>query len=366
MQQMITAVSRGPAMVKGLVQIHGAIVKGSWKLSGCSLSQGALSCALFIEKYARFQQIGEDVELPRELFDIGCSSLAVEKSSWIDLADLALVCHRFSDRRILEVKPEYFFEDIDPLAVRAMQQAGPLSGFKSPRMGAALYALRRLTGGCSDFSWPVTALTAAITMGGLSAFGADDADLQQKARYGLADGHAAPVLFAAAASELGLLDSQLPITGISWRVQHILSSVNDDKSFQMDLGWHYGELGKAYAVLRAGMAFENKAWIGAAMQILICCAHQILDQGISHLDIASGAAGAALVFQKVHRITGQSIFEDVAARIQWLLNRATLPVDEQNFDSGYSFYHGIAGIGLAIIAGTSPQDQEVEELLWLL
>lgn len=366
MQQTVSAFNYEPAAVKGLAEIHEAIAKASWKVSGCGLSQGALSCALFIDKYARYQKIDHDVELSRELFDLGCRSLAVERSSWLELADLALVCHRFSRRRIVEADPDYFFEDIDKIAIQVVQHNGPLTGFTSARMGAALYAIRRLAAGASAFSKPVSSLTSAITLGTTTGSGPDQAGPAKGNRCSLAVGYAAPVLFAAAACELGLLDKRLPITGINWRIEQILSLFDPAVPSEFDTGWHHGDLGKAYAVLRAGMAFENKGWIGAGMDILTCCAYQVLSQGVLGLDIAGGGAGMALVFQKVYRITGQYVFKEAAGRIHWLLARTAIAVDEGNIDAGYSFNHGISGIGLAIIAGMNEQDEELDELMWLI
>lgn len=363
MRRVVSSNLEHPAVLASdLEQIYQVIHGGSWKVSGCGLGQGAFSCALFMSQYgANFERVDLRGEV-QELFDRGCNGVVSGKTSWLDFADLALVSHRLSERGFVQIEQEFFFEDIDKLALAAMARRCQIAGFENSDLGAGLYALRRFNAGARHFAGPIKGFVSALAAGGEACF----VDATGCENENLRTGLAAPLLFVSAAAEIGLVDQKEGIGGVSTLAERICENVNDLSNTQTDPGFQTGELGKGYALLRAGMCFHRGDWITAGLQILIDCAYSVLDHGISRLDMASGTSGIALAFDKLYRLTGYDIFRDLASKARWLSLKAKVLVDDRNIDHGYSFYHGLSGIGLASLHGQQDRPEELDEFLWLL
>uniref|UniRef100_A0A183CSU1 DOT1 domain-containing protein n=1 Tax=Globodera pallida TaxID=36090 RepID=A0A183CSU1_GLOPA len=88
-------------------------------------------------------------------------------------------------------------------------------------------------------------------------------------------GDSAYLLFVSALAERGLVDKNIDTGGISMLVERL------------------------------------------CQHILIDCACLTLERGISTLDVASGAAGIALAFHKLHRLCGYDIFQSVASKTRY-------------------------------------------------
>ena len=333
----------------GLYQM---IRRDSWKVSGCGLRHGALSCALFIAQYAAMSKQANLAAEIQELFDRSCNSVVTAKISWLDFADLALVTQMLSSQGFIEIEQDHFFEDIDGLALAAMAGSNKISGFENSDLGAGLYALRRYNAGAAQFSGPLGLFASAAC----SVENADCCNL----RYGLS----APLLFVSAVAEIGLVESSA--LNLGRLVEGVCNHINAQDSTQFNPGFHTGDLGNGYSLLRAGMSFQREEWICAGLQILIDSARAVLDHGIGSLDIASGAAGIALVFNKLYVLTAYGIFREAAARARWLNLNSGIMLPERDIDREFSFYHGVSGIGLATLFGQKNQSEQLDEFLWLL
>lgn len=349
-------------LASDLEQIYQVILEGSWKVSGCGLGRGAFSCALFMGQYAAgFEQV-DLAEQIQELFDRGCNGVVSGKTSWLDFADLVLVATRLCEQGFVQIEQEFFFEDIDKLALAAIANPDQIAGFENSDLGAALYALRRYNTGATHFSGSIKAFASALAAGVEASFvGVTGCGIEN-----LRTGLSAPLLFVSAVAEIGLVDQKEGIGGVSAFAERICENVNDLSNTQTDPGFQTGELGKGYALLRAGMCFHRDEWITAGLQILIDCAYSVLDHGVSRLDIASGASGITLAFRKLHQLTGYDIFRDLASKARWLSLKARVLIDDRNIDHGYSFYHGLSGIGLSNLHWQQDRPEELDEFLWLL
>ena len=79
------------------------------------------------------------------------------------------------------------------------------------------------------------------------------------------------------------------------------------------LAWCYGDLGVSFALIAAGRARGNDAWLAAGLEMARVCSSrdrqqaQITDAGICH-----GAAGAAHLFHRLYLATKEPAFADAA------------------------------------------------------
>jgi hypothetical protein len=363
MRRVVSPNMEYPAVLASDVgQVYQTILDRSWKVSGCGLGQGALSCALFLSQYAAsFEKVDLTAKI-QELFDRGCHSVVSGKTCWLDFADLALVTHRLSARGFVQIEQAHFFEDIDKLALAAIEHPVRISGFENSELGAVLYALRRFNAGAGHFSGPIMQFASALATGVSPVFVGPGENGNENLRSGLS----APLLCASLFAEIGLLDDKEGIGGISMLVGRVCENVNGLASGQIDPGFQTGELGKGYALLRAGICFQQGEWMTTGLQIVIDCAYAVLDQGIGTLDMSSGAAGVALAFDKLYRLSGYDIFRTVASKVKWLSLKAGVIIDDRNIDHGCSFYYGLSGIGLAALHWQQGRIEELDDLLWLL
>ncbi|WP_234672704.1 lanthionine synthetase LanC family protein [Dyadobacter sp. CY261] len=343
-------------------QIYQVILKGSWKVSGCGLGQGAFSSALFMSQYARMSKKVDLCTEIQELFDRGCNSVVSGRTGWLDFADLALVAHKLHEQGFIQIEQGVFFEDIDKLALAAIGQPSQIAGFENSDLGAALYAYRRFNNGAAHFSGPVREFASALACGADPAFVGINRDGNENLRTGLS----APLLFVAAAAEIGLVAKNEGVGGVGKLVDKICENMYGLSNTHFNPGFLTGDLGKAYAMLRAGMCFQRDEWITAALQILIDCAYSILDHGIGTLDMASGASGIALAFHKLYHLIGYDIFRKAASTARWLGLKAGVIIDDCYIDRGASFYHGLAGIGLSTLYWQHNRPEELDDFLWLL
>jgi len=358
MQRLVSSNIECPCVLaSNLEQIHQQILSASWKVSGCGLAKGALSCALFMSHYAAMCGRADLTAEIQELFDRGCNGVVSGKTGWLDFADLALVAHKLSGQNFVQLEQDYFFEDIDKLALAVMARPGHIAGFENSDLGAVLYALRRHSAGAAHFSGPIRQFTSTMLAGvDVAATGQGNGSLQT--------GLSAALLFVSAAAEIGLVEKSKRLGAVSTLARKICRNVK--VSSQIDHGFQTGDVGKGYALLRAGMCFHNQEWITAGLQILIDCAYSVLDHGIGTLDVASGAAGIALAFHKLYLLSGYDIFRRAAHQARWLSLKSGVLVDERNIDQGYSFYHGLSGIGLATLHWQQGRPEELNEFVWLL
>lgn len=347
-------------LASDVAQICKVIRDESWKVSGCGLGQGALSCSLFLGEYAASCSQVDLTDQISQLFDRGCNGVVSGKTSWLDFADLALVAQRLVGLGFIQIENQHFFEDIDKLVVSVLENPSGLGGFENPDLGAALYGLRRLNSGAAHFSEPLRQFTSAL----VSRVQVPLWDV--RGSESLRCGGAASLLLVSALAERSLFEKSIDIGRVSMLVERLCQHVDSLSDAQTIPGFQTGELGIGYAVLRAGMCFRKDEWLTQGLQILIDCASLTLEHGIGTLDVASGAAGIALAYHKLYLLSGYDIFRSVALGVKWLTLKARVLTDECNIDQGYSFYHGLTGIGLSSLHWQQDRPEQLNEFLWLL
>jgi len=360
MQRIVPCKEASYVLSSDLELICKAILDASWKVSGCGLGHGALSCALFFAEYAASSgqaDLNGEIE---QLFERGCNSVASGRTCWLDFADLALVAQRLARLGLIQMESHHFFEDIDKLAVSVLKNPCRIGGFENSDLGAALYGLRRLSAGAAHFSAPIKQFASALTSRNEASL------LGTSSSENLRFGASASVLLVAALSDRSLIGKNIETSVLAILVEGLYEHVNSLTNAQTDPGFQTGELGIGYAVLRAGMCFHKDEWITRGLQILIDCAYLTLRRGIGTLDMASGAAGIAFAFNKLYRLSGYDIFRSAAAKARWLTLKAGVMADQCNIDQGYSFYYGLPGIGLSTLYAQLNRPEELDELLWLL
>lgn len=359
MQRIVPCHGSPGVLANNVEQICKVIRDEGWKVSGCGLGQGALSCALFLGEYAASCAQVDLTGQIQELFDRGCNGVVSGKTSWLDFADLALVAQRLVGLGFIQIESKHFFEDIDKLAISVLGSPSGLGGFENSDLGAALYGLRRLNSGAAHFSVPLKQFASAL------AFRVEASLWDVTSSESLRCGASAWLLLVSALAEVSLVDKNIDEGGISMLVERLCQHVHSLPGKDTIPGFQTGELGIGYAILRAGMCFHKGDWLTQGLQILIDCACLTLERGISTLDVASGAAGIALAYHKLYRLCGYDIFQSVALRARWLTLKAGVLTDERKIDQGYSFYHGLSGIGLSSLHWQQDRPEELDKFLWL-
>jgi hypothetical protein len=140
------------------------------------------------------------------------------------------------------------------------------------------------------------------------------------------------------------------------------------------LAWCYGDLGIAAALLAAARAAAEPAWEETALAIARHAAARTVEgSGVIDAGLCHGAAGVAHLFNRLYQASGDEVFG--AAARSWFARTlafrragegiggflAWLPSGEDRMgplgwlpDRG--FLTGVAGIGLALLAATTPFD----------
>ena len=146
------------------------------------------------------------------------------------------------------------------------------------------------------------------------------------------------------------------------------------------LGWCYGDLGIAAALLLAARAASEPDWEREALEIARRSARRrstedsdVVDSGLCH-----GAAGVAHVFDRLFQATGEAELGNAARWwYEWMLDarrpgqgiggfRAWEPETPDGpffWRSNPGFLSGAAGIGLALLAAVSPREPAWDRLL---
>jgi class I lanthipeptide synthase len=146
------------------------------------------------------------------------------------------------------------------------------------------------------------------------------------------------------------------------------------------LGWCYGDLGIAMALLIAGGCNGQDRWTEEAIKIACTCVQRapekavVIEAGLCH-----GAAGVAQIYARLHEQTGISLFASSARHwyaqvfayrnhVEGILGFARYERDDDGTlrwipDPG--FLTGVSGIGLALLSGVTDEPPAWDRLLLL-
>lgn len=188
------------------------------------------------------------------------------------------------------------------------------------------------------------------------------------------------------------LSGRLLSGAMSWLLAHQRSSGSDyrfpswiaighGESGGPRLAWCYGDPGVAAVMFSAGMAASETSWTNAATHLAIECAERPgsrsrnADAGLCH-----GAAGVAHIFNRLFQATGNERLRSAAREwFSYTLDmrndkgyggfQSYFPANEDgvSYDSPWrddaSLLTGSAGIGLALLAGSTTVPPEWDRLL---
>jgi hypothetical protein len=221
--------------------------------------------------------------------------------------------------------------------------------------------------GDSSAGTPAIDLGVAHGLAGVVAFLASCLDL------GIEPDQAATLLEGAVSS---LVAGQLPIPGTS-RFPAVIRAGEERRPTR--LAWCYGDAGIALTLIRAGLAAGRPDWVNLALDTgRLAARRPFKETGVTDAGLCHGAAGLAHLFNRLFQTTGDDCFRWAAVR--WYRHALDQRTPGQGI-GGYradwkgpaglrgevdtGFLEGAAGIGLALLAVTTPGEPAWDRALLL-
>lgn len=310
----------GSGQAKSIEKICQAILQNPQKPQHFALDNGCLGQSVFMCLYAIHAHQPELLEKSAVLFDRACGLVDTDRSIVMpkDFCDLGAVVHYLAEAGVLDVEPGYFLGDVDDYLQNRMDQAirrGAIAGFTTGTVGYGLYFLHRAGHDPGRFSGLVARLADALeTLAVTSPLGYywPVAGNPPAADLTLAYGQASVVLLLAAATDSGFLASEKIRPMLTMAIGYIDNCLKVTAAYTLRQSLKSGHLGTGYALVRAGMAFSLPEWQTRGESLLGSCALTCLDtRTLSRIGF-SDAAGAALLFDRLHRMTRESIYKQAA------------------------------------------------------
>ncbi len=194
---------------------------------------------------------------------------------------------------------------------------------------------------------------------------------------GIAASEAKPLLDGAVR---WLLGARLPTNGSGQLASFPTAVVAgaESESEPTRLAWCYGDPGIAACLLAAARAAGDDALEAEAVAIARAVAvRQLEGTGVADPGLCHGSAGLGHLFNRIYQATGEEVFADVArywfrVTLDWKPPRESatgfvtwVPVSEQDMEWQEigGFLTGVAGIGLALVAATSPVPPDWDRVL---
>ena len=371
-----TGISGLSAMIAAakIDEIYEVVSTHKKQLSSFGFTRGYLGVSVFTYLYAVHSGKKQYLDVAREAFDHACDLVDGDplKAYPQDFASLGAVAQYLCQVSVLDLDPNVFLSDIDAVLLKKMRSElyiGNLGGFGSGALGYGIYFLQR--------SYYNRALAQPII----------DELVQGIVRYAIPTGegcywksglnghHTKPavfsptettavLLFLARAIDMGLCPADF-LEGIV--NEAIIYIENQETDTNAETG---------YALLRAGAAFGNPSWTRAGLEMLrkyAKCKQEHLsatrDAGIQH-----GAAGLALLFDRVARLTYDQTLENAAGFWYRQILRFDIHPDgfagyktlenSWNMQKNLAFGEGIAGIGSALVKALHPEKVNFDDLIW--
>ncbi len=144
------------------------------------------------------------------------------------------------------------------------------------------------------------------------------------------------------------------------------------------VAWCYGDLGIAAALLLAARSVGESAWEHQAIEIVLQTANRTYDQsGVIDAGLCHGAAGLVHLLNRMYQATGNTRLKQAACQwVEYTLRLrqpgegiggyfAYLPTENGGFGTipDPTFLTGASGIGLALLAATTPVTPDWDRLL---
>lgn len=148
---------------------------------------------------------------------------------------------------------------------------------------------------------------------------------------------------------------------------------------QSRVGWCYGDLGVAIALIQASLITHNSTWhqLGVEIGLRTSNRREVRKNGIADAELCHGSAGVALIFNRLYQYTGIDRFRETA--IYWYEQTFKLfdsPVGVKSWTMDelrttddwiekYALLDGMSGIGLSLISAMSAEEPKWDRCLLL-
>lgn len=365
--------------------------------NNAGLLGGYTGCALFYAYY--YQHTSRDEHLEKALFVVqksieALSELPLNGSFCGGVAGVAWCIQHLAQMGYIEDdEVEDAFGEIDLMVAAFMEESlsAGKNDFLHEGVGTALYFLERPAAVATPvlerlvdyLEKSAHRFPTGITW--KDVFSSQSEQYQHRDLYNLGLAHGVPAIIAILGRlyEKGIAREKvrrLMEGSISWLMSHKKSHGGGGESLypvladasgeavgdkHSRLGWCYGDLGIAVALLGAGKRLQRADYNEAALTILHDIArHRDTRNGAVHdACICHGSAGIAHILQQAAIATGDPVLEKAAEK--WL--QTTLSMNTwKDGPAGYKFYHhpdyhnsynvleGIAGVGLSVLGFLQP------------
>lgn len=372
-----TGISGLSAMIAAakIDEIYEVVSTHKKQLSSFGFTRGYLGVSVFTYLYAVHSGKKQYLDDARDAFDHACDLVDSDplKAYPQDFASLGAVAQYLCQVSVLDLDPNVFLSDIDAVLLKKMRSelyVGNLGGFGSGALGYGLYFLQR--------SYYNRSLAQPVI----------DELVQGIVRYAIPTGEGcywksgmngnhtkrplfsptettAVILFLALAIDMGLCPADF-LEGIV--TEAIIFIENQETDANAETG---------YALLRAGAAFGNPSWTREGLEMLRKYAECRQDHisCTKEAGIHYGAAGLALLFDRVAQLTYDQTLENAASFWYKQILRFDLHPDgfagyktvenSWNIQKNLAFSEGIAGIGSALVKALHPEKVNFDDLIWL-
>nr|WP_295924384.1 lanthionine synthetase LanC family protein [uncultured Dyadobacter sp.] len=367
-----------PACVR-IQKIHDTVDSERGRLDRFGFRNGFLGISVFCYLYSVHTGQSTYLQQSSKYFDIACQTINIDPavSYCVDFADLGITAQYLIQEGVLDLTPNIFLEDVDRFLANRMRREiteNNIAGFSTGAAGYGLYFLHRANYNPQQSTIMLSELFSAIRYSIVrseyeSYSWLSRIDQNPLNELNLSCGVCSIILLMSKMIETGCVTDSY-ISDISSRlVDYVLLKHEALLDRRKSICFQEGDLGIGYALLRAGLVFNNRAHSEKGKQILEQCADVLLNERQRPIDISmlDGFSGAALVFEKAHQLTCNELYNDATqfcfqAVLEYDLREDIWPLVPPDL----SFMKGISGAGAGLIKALIPDKIDFAELLWLI
>lgn len=364
----------GP-MSTAIDQIYNRLPGPGGKITRFGLTKGCLGFSVFCCLYG---------------LHAGKRSCLLESSAWFkkaltmigtdpvygpwDTTELGMVSQFLVQTDVIGDQCEGLLENADTYVLGRMRQQVKqfnFGGFASGAISGGIYFLSRARCDPRRFAAVIRELAADLLASAVSSQNECHWYPDQPLPLTLWNGQAAVILFLTAAADQDFIERK--------RVESTLVKAVNFLDFRLRLqqpssllSFQMGDLGAGYALLRAGKVFSKDQWCACGLEFLgqragSCLANA---ESIRNAGMLTGAAGAALAFNKIHALTGNTLFEAAAELCFAMVLPLYQPYTPDQFHrdavSELCFTTGSLGVGAGLIKWLHRHKLDLDPLLWLI
>lgn len=357
--------------------IYGILNARRQHLDRFGFRNGYLGIAVFFYLYGKHTDKEAYLQQASTCFDVACETINsdIRICYPLDFSDLGIVAQYLIRGGVLALKPNEFLEQVDIYLLEKMRyeiKQHNIAGFSTGAIGYGLYFLHRAHYDSGRFTDVLDELVSAISGCALQNnqgyyWDSSELWLNRPVNISLLNGMSSVVLFLARAAEDGLIKKYMLTSLLEGAVRFVYEQFNKIPPGKIRPGFQDGDLGAGYAVLRAGIVFKKSLWYNKGQQILEQCAVACLENNDMAMTayVQSGASGAALAFDKIHRISDNTLFATAASFCYGRVLESACNPNEAD-KTNLSFVQGIAGMGACLIKAAGQGRIDFDELVWLL